>query len=241
MSSSRISFDVHEFGFGLRRWLTPQPGGRRVYAHLWCGVIDLKWGDKKLAVSVYAEAETNVSSSELKHRWMELIRCGSAVAIQKGVVKPFHRNNLFQYLPDESVDVPSPSAVPVTETYLAELDEAYELDQKARRSFDIALERARSLGQHFAQPGERNGPYAMLSFLQRSLDAGDPNPFNRVDGSNSDLDAARTFMSDLGRRKNTRHEGYTSSQESVSWHLTGLHPPIAFCDNPPCLDAELLR
>ena len=240
MTTPHISFAVNEAGFYLQSWLTPQPRGDRVYAHLWHGAIDLQWDRKKLAVPVYAIAETKETSPELKKQWTELIRCGSAIAIQESVLKPFHRNDLTGYLQVESDGQPSPWTVAVTDFYLAELEKAYEIDQKGRLSFKIALQRARSLGQHSPQPGEKNGAFAMVSFLQWSLNAGDPNPYNRVRENNSDLDAARSAMSDLNRRKNTRHDGYAASQQSVSWHLGCLHPPIAWCDNPPCLDAELL-
>ena len=239
MSNHQVTFIVNEFGFDLHNRLTPQPGGVRVYAHLWQGIIELQWNDKTLPLHVYAKAESEETSPSLKQRWTAWIACGSAIAIQNSALKAFTRNDLTNYLPDESNSNPSSWTVPITEMYLADLEKAYALDQKGRLSFDIALKRARSLGQYASPAGEKHGAREMLSFLQWSMDAGNPNLYPGESGD--DFETARNAMSDITRRKNTRHAGYKSSQDSVEWQLTCLHAPTAWCKQPPILDAALLE
>jgi hypothetical protein len=213
--------------------------GRRQDRFLWHGIVELRWDEKTLPIRVEATAAEAENGQPDRERWTKLLRQAAINCARDRLLRPFEADDVTYDLPKRSTAKATSGVIKAAVSYLARLNEDYELDQLARRSFNYARQRIRAFAEMPPLAGSSDSDvYAMLSFLQQSLDAGDQ---GHLYGWNDEkLSGMRTYAQELCTRKNRRHHGFVNAREYILSNVSCFAPPDAWTRRPPTINPEIL-
>jgi hypothetical protein len=213
--------------------------GRRQDRFLWHGIVELRWDEKTLPIRVEATSAEAENGHLDRERWTKLLGRAAINRARASLLRPFEANDVTYDIPKRATARAASGAVKAAASYLARLNEDYELDQLARRSFTYARQRIRAFAEMPPLAGSSDSDvYAMLAFLQQSLDAGDQ---GHLYGWNDEkLSGMRSYAQELSTRKNRRHQGFVNAREYILSNINCFELPDAWTRRPPTMNPEIL-
>lgn len=203
----------------------------------WTAIVVLQWDAKKLPVIGVANSETEDRSSEGPLKWTPLLLHAAVSSAKADVLSAFEENSLTYRVPAEVADSTQHSVTAfLPEKTMERLNQQSEIDQRARKGYEEAVDRLEDLMRYGQVSAEAR---TLFSYIEHWLDAGYVG--HNYSWYQEKRARIRRNMNDLERRKNRNHPGFISAKEDVGSQLCMFTPPIAWLQRPPLFDLATAR
>lgn len=154
--------------------------------------------------------------------------------MKAGQLSAFPANDLTSFLQEAKTIRNGPQTVTIKEKFHQKIEQEWELDTQARRSFRHAVAQVRKEVGSLPH-GEAN---VWMEFLERMLRCADLG--HGYGWYQEKLSGIRTYVSDLSRRKNRNHPSFRGGLDYIYSNLSFFSPPTTWRERPAIVSTQEL-
>lgn len=203
----------------------------------WQSIIHIKWCDKRLAFFITTHSDIEDRQSSEGDKWTLRLLDAAIGAVKSGKLSAFTENDVTRYLRDNPKVKNVPQTISVSDEFAQQLEQEFDLDQKARQSFEHIVDKVRSAVDYLPHGASDIG--SSLYMIECMLKCGHLG--YEYGWYQEKMSGIRSYVSDLARRKNRRQEGFQSGLDYIRSNLFSFSAPIAWIQRPPVISAAELN